>query len=339
MDDEQTPPTWQEILTQIIENPRERERIAQEARVKPITLMRWAHNESRPRDDNMRQLLRAIPLNVRQAFIKAVSEDFSYLSTNLEAELDNETSSIPPPEFYARVLGAHAHTPLILYQQTMYDLLFQQMIEQLDPDRRGMAARLVRGVPPQDGRHVRSLREVSGIGTGPWERDLSSSTMFLGAESLAGAAVIRSRMCVLQNREDGHKAFPAQWVDPEQSAAAYPLLRHAKIAGCLLVSSSHPHAFSPTRLALIEHYAHLFALALDPNDFFDPNDFTLYVMPPHEVQVSYVQSFRHRVTRLLVDAAAVHHELPFHRAQELAWQSIEEDLIQNALPPDGHQGV
>lgn len=325
-------PTWQEILTQIIENPRERDRIAQEARVKPITLVRWAHNESRPRGENMRQLLRAIPLPVRQAFVEAMSEAFPYLATNLEGEPDNDAPSLPPPEFYARILSAHAYTPIILYQQTMYDLLFQQIIEQLDPDRQGMAVSLVRYVPPSDGLHVRSLREVAGIGTPPWERDLSGSIMFLGAESLAGAAVTRSRICVLQSREEAQQAFPAQWVGPEQSAAAYPLLRHSRIAGCLLVSSSHPHVFSPTHLSLIEHYAHLTALTVNPADFFDPNDFTLHVMPPYEVQLPYIQSFRPRVTRLLIEAAATRQELPFHQAQEQAWQAIEEELIHRSLP-------
>src|SRR5579859_5021044 len=61
MDDKHTPQTWQELLGQIIENPQVKQRIARDTRVKPITLTRWAHNIAKPRDDNMRLLLRALP--------------------------------------------------------------------------------------------------------------------------------------------------------------------------------------------------------------------------------------------------------------------------------------
>lgn len=333
MTDEQKTPKWQEILAQAIDDPRERERIAQEAHVKPITLLRWMNNESRPRTENMRQLLRAMPLPIRPTFTRAVIDAFPQLLAGPESLPASETLAFPPSEFYARVLSAHAHTPPILYQQTMYDLLFQQMIEQIDPERQGMMVRLARCVPPLPGRPVRSLRLMGGRGTPPWEREFDSATMFVGAESLMGVSLLRSRIYVLQERKTSQR-ISIHWTGPAQSAAAYPLLRNGRVAGCLMVASACSHAFSPTRLKLIENYAHLMALAIDPDLFFDANRIELHIMPRYEVQLPYIHSFRQRVAAILKEAEMMHRKLSSQQAQEMAWQEIEQELIDTAPPPD-----
>ena len=85
-----------------------------------------------------------------------------------------------PSEFYARALSAYASIPPSLYPRTLYDLILQQAIEQLDPARKGMSISVVVCMPPLQGTCVRSLREFVGIGNPPWKRDLDHSSAFWG---------------------------------------------------------------------------------------------------------------------------------------------------------------
>jgi hypothetical protein len=215
-----------------------------------------------------------------------------------------------------------------LCSQTMYDLILQQAIEHLDPNRRGMAISLVRCVPPLKGGKVRSLREVGGIGTPPWERDLRQHTIFLGAESLCGLAVTRSRPAVVQDRQTNHELIPAHWVTHEQSAAAYPLLHQAQVIGCLLISGAHPHQLTENHLTVMQAYAHLLALAFPPTDFFDLQDVELLPMPSYEVQAPYFEQFQQRVTQKLTQAALTAHPITLQVAQEQVWQDIEAELLE-----------
>src|SRR5258708_35653110 len=53
------PSTWRELLRQLIRDPREKQRIATELGINAATLVRWVHNETDPRPQNLRELLRA----------------------------------------------------------------------------------------------------------------------------------------------------------------------------------------------------------------------------------------------------------------------------------------
>ncbi|HLZ58021.1 MAG TPA: GAF domain-containing protein [Ktedonosporobacter sp.] len=331
MEDKYTPQTWQELLGQIIEDPQVKQRIARETRVKTITLTRWVHNLAKPREDNMRQLLKAIPREHHLVFSRLAMIDFPNFSH--DAGSSDPRQDEPPSEFYARVLSAYANTPQPLHTQGMYDLLFQQSIEQLDPDRQGMSISVVCCMHPLYGDKVRSLREIIGTGTPPWSHDLQHKTVFLGAESLAGAAVTKGRYVVAQSRKEPetYSLFFAHWSEHEQSAVAYPITCRARVIGCLLVSSTVPHYFTDRHLALIERYAHLMALAFDPRDFFAPEDIALRWMPHYTKQEPYVRHFNRRVTQKFADANAERRLITLNEAQERAWQDIEEELLQ--LPP------
>jgi len=60
------PQTWRELLGQIIENPREKQRLAGELGIRPITLTRWAHEKIRPRLSNLLLLVKALPKHRKQ---------------------------------------------------------------------------------------------------------------------------------------------------------------------------------------------------------------------------------------------------------------------------------
>jgi len=67
--------SWRELLKDIIRNPAERERIATEVGVHPLTLQRWTSGESIPRPHNLKQLLAALPKQYRDQFHSLLEED------------------------------------------------------------------------------------------------------------------------------------------------------------------------------------------------------------------------------------------------------------------------
>jgi hypothetical protein len=316
--------TWHEFLGRLIENPQERHRIAHEVGVQPITLMRWTKQNTRPREENIRALLSALPHDDYQTFISLCAVDYPGLMSEYEKRVT--IAPEPPPEFYMRVLNAYAHTPPALHPHALYDLILQQIIAHLDPERRGMAVRILRCVPPMPGNKVRSLLLIEGIGTSPWQRDLGQQMIFLGAESLAGAVVTHCRPMVVHSREE-RTLIPIHWHEHEQSVAAAPILWKTKVAGCLVISCAHPYVFSETHLYLLELYASLMALAFERESFFDLQQIKLHLMPEYVVQGAYVRHFSQRVYQKMTVSSRERQPITFLSAQELVWQEIEDELL------------
>lgn len=318
--------TWQDFLKSIIENPSEKLRIAQEIHVSPVTLTRWSQSVSQPRPDNLTALLRAIPSDYYDEFRSLVAQAHPTISLPLQGEIPFAPTL--PSEFYARVLSAYASVPSSLYPRTLYDLILQQAIEQLDPARKGMSISVVVCVPPLRGSFVRSLRELVGIGNPPWKRDLDHSNAFLGIESLSGSAVTRRRLVCIQHREERFSLSSVQWVAHEESAAAYPITRLSKVAGCLLVSSAQSHYFTPALQTLMEQYANLMSLAFEHEQFFEHDKIHLQVLPNYEDQIPLLQTFHFRISRKFAEATARHEFMTFDVAQRAVWQDIEDELLQ-----------
>jgi len=319
--------TWHDILKEIIEDPHQKQRIAQEMHIHPLTLARWANKEAKPREGNIRQLLKIIPHNMLNIFIQLLSTDFPSLAQTLD--LPTNSSPELPSAIYVQVLNASAQTPEALRPDGIYNLILQQAIKHLDPHHLGMAISIVQCMPPAHGTQVRSLREIAGIGTPPWKRDLERKMLFLGVESLAGAAVTKCHLIVVHRREEP-LSF-AHWTTYEQSAVACPIRSSTKIMGSLLVASAYPHYFTETHLALIEHYANLSALAFEPEDFYESKDIALRLMPHDTIQQLYFHNLRHRITQKLMEATAAVRHLTLQQAQQQVWQEIEEELLQRAL--------
>ncbi len=232
-----------------------------------------------------------------------------------------------PAEFYERVLSALALTPLPMCRQTVQDIIFRQILEQFDPDRRGLSVSLVCCVLPRQGGKVRSLREVGGLGTPPWKPDLAQKTMFLGAESLVGHIIDGSRPGVINSRDE-MTFFPANWTAYEQSAAAFPLSRAANMAGGLLISSAQEQFFTPSRVSLLERYAHLASLIFESGEFYKAEEIDLRMMPSEEKQAPYFRNFNQRVSQKFAEAVATHGQITLQEARLLAWQDIEGELLQ-----------
>ncbi|HEY7414932.1 MAG TPA: GAF domain-containing protein [Ktedonobacteraceae bacterium] len=322
------PTTWQEFLGQLIANPQERARLASALHVRPITLQRWTEGVSRPRDENIRLLIKNLPREIYPLFMRLLLVDFPGL---LHDEVPEERFFQGlPAEFYARALSNLALTPMSIYRQSMQDLILQQMLQHLDPDQYGLSITFAICVPPRSGRKVRSLREVGGLATPPWPRNLAEKPMFLGIESLVGYAVTQVRPCVI-NSQDEVTFFPVQWTEHERSTASFPILRHGCIVGGLIVSSAREFFFTPPRLAVIEDYAHLASCIFEPEESFGSNEIELGVMPSYAHQYSYFSGYNERVSQKLVEAEAAGRPITLQQARQFVWQDLEELLLQVTL--------
>ncbi len=323
--DAQEPATWQELLAQLVTSPKERKRLAAAVHVNPITLQRWIEGSCKPRIGNIRLLLQSLPAEIQPSLLRLLVPDFSDL-------LDGKLSGGPafqgiPSEFYACAMSNMARTPRSIYRQSMQDLVLQQALELLDPDRQGLAVTLAVCMPPRFGQKVRSLREAGRLATPPWPRDLAGRGSFLGAESLAGHAVAHTYAAVINRREE-QSLFAVQWTEYEESTAAFPILFRARIVGCLVVSSVHKDFFTKPRLALIADYAHLAACIFDPEESFDQSEIALEVMPSCTSQWSSFADYHQRVSRKLLEGKATGHSLTLQQARQMVWQDLEDLLLQ-----------
>jgi len=311
---------WRDLLGKIIKEPHERQRIANELSVRPITLTRWVSGESKPRPHNLRLLVNALP-EYRQAFLELIPKELGY-DLGQEVEDINVSYEIPSI-FYARVLNAHCTLPKVLHFNSICDVILQQALKQLDPNRVGMEVTVVQCMPPSHDSKVRSLRESMGRGTPPWNRELEQRTMFLGIQSLAGYVVASGHARAIESRVEGEKFFPVEWVEWEESAMAYPIMRSDRVAGCFLVSCTQPNYFiSSSRQTLIQNYAELLSVAFEPDAFYNLGDIELGKTPAYKDQHPYLAKFRSRVADMMV-----RFHLDIIQAERKVWQQIEEELL------------
>lgn len=315
---------WRTLLSKIVSDTQERQRIANEVGVSSVTLMRWVNGESHPRPSNMRQLLKSLP-DQREAFLKALPEELRQLLSNgLEA---NEALQEIPSAFYIRVLHDHCSLPQSLHFESLCDLILLQALKQLDPNRVGMEITIAQCMVPTGEKVVRSLRERMGRGTGPWDRELVQKTQFLAAESLAGHVVSTGHYHVIQQREQEQSPFLDHWVSWQESTIAFPIMRASKVAGCLVVASNQPSYFLPARQVLIQCYAELLSIAFEVGEFYDLSHIELGVMPSYLVQQGYIATFRRRVTEMMIQARSAGRSLSLLQAEQEAWQQIEDELL------------
>lgn len=318
--------TWRDLLGRIINDPREKQRIAGELGISPVTLSRWAYENVNPRLQNLQHLLNVVP-QYRDQFLDLLrSEDgFEELINTRSDDSEKEV----PASFYIRVFNARASTVESMRFWSIGTLILQHAINQLDPEHLGMAITIVRCMPPPPGStKVRSLRESVGVGTPPWAGDLEQQALFLGAESLAGYTVSLCRSSANQNISEESTFIPTSPGEHEKSAVAYPILYAGRVAGCLLVSSIQINYFlSPSRLSLIQGYTDLIALAFEPEDFYDPQDISLHVMPPHKIQRPYFANFRQRVANKMIQASQKQQPINNLQAEQLVWFELEEELL------------
>jgi transcriptional regulator with XRE-family HTH domain len=325
--------TWRTLLGTILQDGQERQRIATELGINPMTLIRWANNDTKPRVQNLQQLLRAIPVPYRHSMIELLTVEFPEFAPLMNGSMDDDSSQEIPSAFYTGVLRAHATTPRHQHFWSISNLILQQALGQLDPNQLGMEITVAQCMPPDNTFKVRSLRERTGRGTKPWNINLEQRAMFLGIESLAGYALASLRLLAIQNRTERQNLIPGSWVEHEESAVACPITHEGRVAGCLLVSSTQPGYFLPFRQQLIQSYADLMVLAFIPEEFHALEAIDLYPMPPWQVQMTHFTHLRQRISDAMLDSYKHQRPINVLEAEQIVWQQIEKEFLHLPPPP------
>jgi hypothetical protein len=317
------PASWRELLNTIISNLGERERIANEIGVRPVTLTRWVSGASVPRPENLRQLVSALPQQYHAQFLALLEQDS--LTVSPAAPVSQQEIAYT---FIMEVFETRSNVSDMLRFWSISHLVLQQALRQLDPERVGIAITVVRCMPPRSDGKIHSLRESVGLGTPPWGGDLEPKALFLGAESLAGYVVTICRPEAIQDLRVEGTLLPAYQTEHEVSATAHPILLAGRVAGCLLLSSTQPNYFlSEARRSLIRGFANLVALAFAPEEFYAPECIELGVIPPIEVQQTYFTGLRDRVLTIMRESTSMQRPLVYSEAEQVAWQQIEALLL------------
>jgi len=155
--------------------------------------------------------------------------------------------------------------------------------------------------------------------------------ILLGAESLAGRAISSGHLMVNQNLRDEHSIAPGYRGPWEESAAAIPIMSKGKVGGSLLVSSTQPDYFLPTRCQLIESYAELLALIFTPENLYEHHQIELAILPRYEEQQPYLSRFPQRLIDLMKRGEGTQRPRTISEAEQLVWQQIETELLHASL--------
>ena len=327
------PSTWREILGNMIRDPRQRQQIASQLKINPVTLTRWAAGTSKPRTEKLRSLLAILPTQYREQALVSLSQD--YAPHTLQENTATYIREIHP-EFYHRVLSTYATLPYSLREWSLNILIIQQLLSHLDPRQQGMTAFLAYCIPPPAGQRVRSLRKILGRGTAPWSHTDEHSTQLFGVESLVGQAVLQAHPLVVQSPEELTWLISEGSLQMAKSICAFPLLRANQVAGSLCVMSAQPHFFSQFHLDLLQQYTNLLVITCDDGSFFQLEDVAIGMMPPLEQQLPRLQSVHQRVMQCLHKATRQYHFMTKLEAERLIWQEVEEELLTmaHAKEPD-----
>ncbi len=160
---------------------------------------------------------------------------------------------------------------------------------------------ILKCIPPLQGKDVRTLSQQFSLGTPPWNTVIEQKSYFLGAESVAGQAVITASVFVVQNirNHDDPSMVSIHQDEHVRSALALPLQRDGQIAGCLLVQSTQPNFFTPLLITLILQYSHLLAIVLHDDELYAREQIDLQMVPPIPEQQYYLAHLRDRVSALI----------------------------------------
>lgn len=323
--------SWRQLLGEIIADPRERQRMTEQMKLSPPTLQRWAQGLSTPRLNNLRQLPKVVPHQHRQQMQDLLRQQFGSL-LDLDHHAAGRDEEIPleiPSSLYERVFHAYSQLSEPILMEAIISLALQHALLQLDPDRLGMEIAIAQFVPPAPGAPVRSMRETFRYNTPPWGKGSRLNTMFLGEESLAGYSIRQGYVVTIQSRREGESRFPVNWVEHEESAAACPIARANRIAGCLICSSTQPDYFTPALNSLLLSYSEMLTVAFEREQYYDRKDVSLLLMPPYDQQEPILATYRERFLRLAREQLVRPME-----ATHVAWRDIEEELIRIAYTID-----
>jgi hypothetical protein len=320
--------TWRDLLSNLIKERRERERIAKTTGVDALTLVSWATNATTPTSYQLHRLLQAIPRH--QMLLRTlIVEEFEEFDTDpIEA-----TAGPIPITFPAHVLEILANAPEESRFWSICTAVLHEAVHQLASTDHGISLSVIQCMPPSSSQEqVHCLREYIALGTSPWLDQVEMRTRFLGAESLAGTTVSSALPCIIVDSNQEH-LLATYLPEYAMSAAAFPITHSNRIAGCLLVASTQiGYLSSSTHQQLMQNYAALLALAFSPANFYGHEQIALQIMPPLQVQQPYLSTLQQRVLATLQTAFSVNRSLSYLEAQQHVYDQIAQELLQIQPP-------
>ena len=326
---QEAPRTWRELLGSIIKNPKEKERLIHALNINPLTLTRWVNGETDPRTHNLHQMLAVLP-QYRAVLLELMRQEFEYFSDEAE-ETDDQLPEIPT-SFFARVFHDYSALNDTQLFWSLGNLILQQAINQLDPHQVGMICGLVQCLPPLQGNTIHSLRITIRAGTPPWIGSTLNRNFLLGSETLTGYVISTSlQPLTIQDVDEDGGMFPLNEMRETKSLTIYPIRRAGRIAGCLSVACSQPKYFTRSRVALIQHYADLLGLVLREEEFYEPEQIALVMLPSAKIQEPYILTFQQRLSQVMRERALQGQPVNFAQAELLVWHQLQEELRQLAL--------
>jgi hypothetical protein len=334
------PQQWYERLSGLIGDLHAQADLARAAGISPERLECWLKGAISLCPYELYRLFCALPEH-HQWLLELVAQEFARLAR--QGSEGGEAGEVAPV-FYDRVLNAATHVPQPLRAWVVSNLVLQQAIIHLDPSRQGLTLLIARCMPPSRGGCVRTLRvslwsHTSRTNAAPrLSASPESEAFFYGRDSLAGYTVSQAQPVVLELQEDGSLPF-VHVIAREQtrSAAACPVMRGGRVAGCLLAISPQASYFTPPLLQLLHTYSDLLLLAFESEEFYERECISLVMLPPLEVQRPYLQSQRRRMVAMMKAAREQAATLEIGQAEALVWRQIEEELLTLVLSEsNGH---
>ena len=198
--------SWRELLGKLIRDPQEQQKILEALNISSMTLRRWVNGETKPRPQNLRLLLNAIPQQRRQMIALLVAE-FPFIDEGTELR---EEGLLLSAEFYAQVINTYVSVSQYLRSVTISNLLLQHMLKQIDPYGDGMFIYIAQCVPPTQDQTIRSIRISTGRGTPPWSTYVEHHPQFMGIESMVGYAISSGHLTIVHDRVK--RCVPSLWI-------------------------------------------------------------------------------------------------------------------------------
>lgn len=326
------PRTWRELLKEL--GIEEKRRIIDTLGIQDKTLERWIRGQTDlPRLSRLRQLLNVLPVQTRGLFIEVAQQDphFSRYIAEI-APLSLSTKLEIPSAFYARLMEVHISTSKGLRFTSVCQLVMLQVLQQLDLYHLGLCVVVLKCTPPSSDQKVRSLHQQFSLGTPPWNNVVEQWGFFVGAESVAGQAVMAGAPSTIQDVYSMTNPDLLSVHRDEQvaSIAAFPIQKEEGVAGCFLVLSTHPNFFTPSRFTVLQQYCHLMVIALNDNEFYEQQRIELHVLPPIKMQQDVLAQVRKRTSTIFKQAHLDGQAMNWGEAEQQARQYIEAVLLEKA---------
>jgi hypothetical protein len=330
--------TWRRYLDEIVrlKSAAEKQQLYKAVGVTRTAFQRWRSGENIPDAAHILLLLNALSAEERERLQALMKEDpkVRVLLPMEDMDLEGRPSDRIPLDVYEETLRLSRDTPDRFWLLCSHILASALLQLETYPTRTGIEIAVARCMPPRQDGKIRSLREYVGKGTPPWRGDFHTKEYFIGAESLAGHAVMQHHGIMIPDCRTSVLIAPTHCMEHEMSSAAYPILREGSIAGALVVVSTIPDFFTPDRLSLIERYADLIRLAFYDQEFYPASSIDLQLMPPRTIQEPYLRSLPQRVHetyRQLMQASRALQELA--QVEARVRQELEGEFLSLALPP------